>query len=122
MRRRLSPLVAAAVLLAALAIEAGAAQTLFDVTRYGARGDGRADDTHAVRSAVAALGAAGGGRLLFPGSRQQPRHYLTAPFNLSSNTRVEIQAGATILGSQNGSQYPLLKADRILPGCKGGRR
>eukprot|EP01046_Picozoa_sp_COSAG06_P086803 COSAG06_NODE_33360_length_491_cov_0.683673_2_plen_41_part_01 len=41
MRRRLSPLVAAAVLLAALAIEAGAAQTLFDVTRYGARGDGR---------------------------------------------------------------------------------
>lgn len=46
----------------------GAAQfgDTFDVTHFGAVGDGKSDDTLAIRRAGAALQAAGGGRLLFP--------------------------------------------------------
>jgi len=42
---------------------------VFDVKAYGAVGDGSADDTAAVRAAIAAAGEAGGGVVLFPDGR-----------------------------------------------------
>jgi polygalacturonase len=42
---------------------------IFDVAGFGAAGDGRADDTAALQSAVDACAAAGGGRVLLRGAR-----------------------------------------------------
>jgi polygalacturonase len=97
---------------------AAAGGQVFDVVQHGAVGDGSTSDTAAVRGAAAALAAAGGGTLRFPAagaSSGRAASYLTGPVNISSNTRVEIEAGATILGSQNGSEYPLLTASHSLP-------
>jgi glycerophosphoryl diester phosphodiesterase len=49
---------------------AGTAQRVFDVARFGAAGDGRTDDTEALRAAIAAARDAGGGRVALA-----PRRY-----------------------------------------------
>ena len=78
-----------------LARSGAGASDVFDVTAYGAVGDGKTYDTVAIRKAAAALLAGErGGTLLFPAGKT----YLTGDFNLSSNTHVEIEVGATILG------------------------
>jgi hypothetical protein len=38
----------------------------FDVTRYGARADGKTDSTAAIQAAIVAAGEAGGGQVVFP--------------------------------------------------------
>lgn len=50
----------------------------FDVTRYGATGDGSTDDTSAVNSAIAALVAYGSGTLYFPAGTYKTTAALTA--------------------------------------------
>src|SRR4029079_4403589 len=41
----------------------------FDITTFGAVGDGRADCTDAIRKAIAACRSAGGGRIVVPAGR-----------------------------------------------------
>jgi hypothetical protein len=41
-------------------------RSTFDVRAYGALGDGRADDSHAIRAAFSAASLAGGGEIYFP--------------------------------------------------------
>ena len=48
--------------------EAGEMQQTFDVRRYGAAGNGRADDTAAIQAAIDAAGRAGGGVVFVPAS------------------------------------------------------
>ena len=102
-----------ASLLVAVAALAEAGGEVFDVTKFGAVGDGTTYDTPAVRKAAAALLAGGeGGTLLFPGPGKT---YLTGAFNLSSHTHVEIEPGATVLGSTRGEDWPLLVAATVWP-------
>ena len=96
---------------------------VFDVTKYGAVGDGITSDTAAIRRAAAALATGGtGGTLLFPAGKR----YLTGAFNLSSHSVPKLETGAVIRGSGNASEYPLLNLFEIwpwfgptrqLPGC-----
>lgn len=99
---------------------------VFDVTKYGAVGDGKTKDTKAVRAAAAALESAGGGTLLFPnraaampsrpgGASSSATQYLTGAFNLSSNTYMQIDTGVTLLGSTDGGDWPLLVARTVWP-------
>ena len=100
----------------------GRCQT-FDVTEYGAVGDGLTSDTSAIRRAAAALATSGtGGTLLFPAGKR----YLTGAFNLSSHSVLKLETNAVIRGSGNASEYPLLNLFEIwpwfgptrqLPGC-----
>jgi polygalacturonase len=86
-------------LLATLLQQGSAA--VYDVTAFGAKGDGKTYDTVAVRSAASALAAAGGGTLLFPaGSAASGNRFLTGAFNLSGNATLIVEEGATILASQ----------------------
>ena len=89
-----------AILLAAAACAHAA---VFDVRQYGARGDGRAKDTAAIQKAIDACGAAGGGTVLVP-----PGRYLTGALSLRSYVTLEISGGATLLGSTEPEDYPLV--------------
>lgn len=72
----------------------------FDVTRYGAVGDGRTDCTEAVRRAVAACAAAGGGRVVLPAGR-----FLTGPVHLRSRVNLHVARGATLAFHTDPARY-----------------
>ncbi len=61
------PILLCALLAAVTTIAMPASGTIeFDVRAYGAAGDGRSDDSGALRSALAAAASAGGGIVYFP--------------------------------------------------------
>ena len=72
-----------------------------NVRDFGAVGDGKTDDTRAVQSAINCLPR--GARLYFPDGT-----YLVAPLCLKSHITLEVSEGATILGSPDRSQYPVI--------------
>ena len=72
----------------------------YDVTKYGAAGDGRADCTEAFRKAVAACNKAGGGRVVVPAGT-----FLTGPIHLLSNVNLHVSEGATVRFSRNPKDY-----------------
>ena len=82
-----------------------ASAQVFDVTAFGATGDGLTLDTAAVRKAAAALKSHGGGELYFPAHKT----FLTGPFNLTSHTLLTLGDGTTIRASNiSGADWPLL--------------
>ena len=69
----------------------GGSRTVFNILDYGAHSDGSAPSTEAIRSAIQAVKAAGGGTLYFPAG-----NYVTGPIELVSNLVLHIDAGATL--------------------------
>lgn len=76
----------------------------FNVTNYGAVGDGRTLDTGAIQKTIDACSAAGGGTVLVPAG-----NFLTMPFQLASRINLHLAEGATILISDNMTNYPVVK-------------
>ena len=91
----------ALILCGASAASGQAGRADFNVTDYGAKGDGATLATEAIQKAVDACAQAGGGRVLLPAGR-----YLSGPIFLRSNLEFHIGAGATLLGSTDFSHYP----------------
>jgi len=89
------------VVLCALLVIATAREC--NVYNYGAKGDGVTMDTIPIKKAISDCSQAPGNVLLFP-----PGNFLTAPFNLTSNLNVEITPNATLLASQNPSDWPII--------------
>jgi polygalacturonase len=87
-------------LLAFASLGAAAPALSYDVRSYGARGDGLADDTGAINSAIAAAGAAGGGSVEFAAGT-----YLSGSIHLASNVALRLGPGATIVASPEGTAY-----------------
>lgn len=75
----------------------------FEVTAYGAAGDGRTDSTHAIRHAIEAAASAGGGVVVFPAAAQP---FLSGPIRLQSHVALQLDAGATLQPLPYGT-YPL---------------
>jgi polygalacturonase len=63
----------------------------FSILDYGAHKDGSASSTEAIRSAIQAAKAAGGGTVYVP-----PGTYVTGPIELVNNLVLQIDAGATL--------------------------
>jgi len=63
----------------------------FSLTDFGAVGDGRTLNTEAFKKAIAAVGKAGGGRLVVPKGI-----FRTLPFKLCSNLDLHLEEGAVI--------------------------
>src|SRR5688500_7617005 len=63
----------------------------FDITKYGAVGDGKASCTAAIRKTIAACSAAGGGTVVVPDGR-----FLTGAVHLQSNVRLHLADRATL--------------------------
>jgi polygalacturonase len=72
----------------------------FEISGYGASGDGISDCTKAIHRAIAECTAAGGGRVVIP-----PGNYLTAAIHLQSNVNLCISKGATLRFVQDPRQY-----------------
>jgi polygalacturonase len=93
-------------LVAAVFLMAGArawgAGPLYNILDYGARNDGSASATAAIRSAIQAAKAAGGGTVYVPAGQ-----YVTGPIELVSNLVFEIDAGAVLrfVASREGLTY-----------------
>jgi polygalacturonase len=68
----------------------------FDVTRFGAVGDGEKLATRALADAIAACHAAGGGRVVVP-----PGRFLTGAIHLKSHVNLHVAEGATLAFSQD---------------------
>jgi polygalacturonase len=79
------------LLLAAAALQAAASQAFFNVMDYGAQNDGSAPSTDAIRAAIQAAKAAGGGTVYIPAG-----NYVSGPIELVSNLVLHIDAGATV--------------------------
>lgn len=80
---------------------AGHAKAAYNVRYFGAVGNGTNLDSPAINKAIEAASAAGGGTVLVPAGT-----YLCGSIHLKSNIRLEIGAGATILGApQNMNAY-----------------
>ena len=72
-----------------------------DVARFGAKPDGHTLSTIALQKAIDACAAQGGGVV-----RVGPGTYLTGTLFLRSKVTVELDAGATLLGSTDLADYP----------------
>jgi polygalacturonase len=72
----------------------------FEITRFGAIGDGRADCTSAIRRAIAACRAAGGGRVVVP-----PGRFVTGAIKLASGTELHLTPKATLAFSRDAKHY-----------------
>ncbi len=72
----------------------------FLVTGFGAVADGQKDCTAAIRDAVAACSAAGGGRVVVPAGQ-----FLTGAIHLKSGVNLHIADGAVLHFSRNPARY-----------------
>ena len=72
----------------------------FDITAYGAVGDGLAPCTDAIRRAIAACRAAGGGRVVVPAGR-----FLTGAIRLESGVDLHLREKATLAFSGDARNY-----------------
>jgi polygalacturonase len=82
------------------------AATTCNVKSDGATGNGTTKDTTAIQNAINAC--AGSGTVVFPSGT-----YLTAPLFLKSGTTLDIQSGATILGSTTMSDYTVQSGETV---------
>jgi polygalacturonase len=81
-------------------MEAYAAPSQFDVTAYGARGDGKTNDAAAIQKAIDACARNGGGIVYLP-----PGNFLSGTITLKSNITFYLEAGATLWGSRQMSDF-----------------
>jgi polygalacturonase len=104
---------AAATGLFAMAPTAGSQSTtpapgrsVYDVTAFGARSDGKALDTAAINQAIAAAAAAGGGIVSFPAGS-----YLSYSIHLQSNVGLYLGHGCTLIAAE-GTGYDAAESNQ----------
>ena len=78
---------------------------MYNITGYGAVGDGHTMNTEAFRKTIDACSRAGGGTVIVP-----PGLWLTGPIQLKSNVNFHVERGALILFSPNHADYPIIKS------------
>ena len=88
------------------------AATSCDPHAYGAKGDGVTKDTAALQAAINACALKGGGTV-----RLTAGTYLSAPIVLKSNITLQLDKGATLLGSTDHADYPA-KTEFRAPGLQ----
>lgn len=79
------------------------ADKVFNVKKYGAKGNGKTLDTKAIQAAVDDASAVGGTVLLSDGT------FLTGEIFLKSDITFFIDTDAVLLGTQEHSEYPLME-------------
>ena len=78
-------------------------QTVYDVTSFGAVGDGKTDDAKAIQTAIDKCTEEGGGVVLLP----RGRVFMAGPIQLKSNMELHVEATATLIANPNEDIYHL---------------
>lgn len=73
----------------------------YDVTDYGARGDGRSDDARAIQAAIDRCSSDGGGSVVFPSGKT----FLSGPLRMASNVDLHLSPNSTLLANPDESVY-----------------
>jgi polygalacturonase len=89
---------------------------VFDIRRYGAKGDGITSDTRALNAAIAASREQGGGTIYVP-----PGAFVTGSVRLYSHTHLYLAPGAVLLASADSGDF-LLQKDYGFTGYGAGNR
>ena len=76
-------------------------QKIYDIRELGAVGDGRADDTEAIQSAIDLCSSEGGGKVFCPAGI-----YSIRPLILRSDVNLHLEENALLRGSANPEHYP----------------
>jgi polygalacturonase len=100
MLTKLSLLLAAASLTTAALAQSPAVPGAYDIRTFGAVGDGETKCTDAIRKAIEAATAKGGGTIYIP-----PGQFLTGPIHLQSQITLYLDAGAVLRFSTNFGDY-----------------
>ncbi len=77
---------------------------VYDVTEYGAVGDGATLNTQAIQRAIDECAAAEGGTVVIP-----PGQFVTGTLYLKSGVHLRVDHAATVLGSTDIADYPVTK-------------
>ena len=88
----------------------GSTARVFDVKESGAKGDGKTLDTDAIQKALDECGKAGGGTVRFPAGT-----YLSKPISLHSSTTVQLDAGATLLATDDPADFAGSTSNSFIP-------
>src|SRR5689334_12387513 len=75
-------------------------QAIFNVVKYGAKGDGTSKDTRAIQAAIDACHQLGGGTVVFP-----PGAFLSGSLRLKSGLALHLDHGATLLASPDEGDF-----------------
>jgi len=98
MDRKMNLTMPTAFLLLTHIVSAGVRE--FDVTKFGAVGDGRTPATISIQEAIDACSSSGGGRVILPAGR-----FVTGTIYLKDHVVLRVSAGAELLGSTNIADY-----------------
>jgi len=79
-----------------------AGESVYDITDFGAKGDGKTLNTAAIQSAIDACNKAGGGRVLVPAGK-----FVTGTIVLKDNVELHVSHGAILQGGLGPESYPL---------------
>ncbi|HEX3877615.1 MAG TPA: glycoside hydrolase family 28 protein [Bryobacteraceae bacterium] len=73
---------------------------VFDITSYGAKGDGKAQNRDAINKAIDAASAAGGGTVIVP-----PGVWVSGSIRLRSHVTLQLERGAVLEASADAAAY-----------------
>ena len=93
------------VVLASVECLAADSSGVFNVRDFGANADGKTSTTKELQKTIDACNAAGGGTVIVPAGS-----YVTGTLWMKSNVTLDIQAGATLLGSQEQDEFPIFQS------------
>lgn len=74
---------------------------IFDVTEFGACGDGKKDNAVEIQRAIDACSSAGGGVVYFPGNNV----FLSGPFDLKSHVNLMVESSCVLRANPDESVY-----------------
>jgi polygalacturonase len=89
---------------------------VFEVRAYGAKGDGKTLDTTAIQQALDDCGRAGGGVVHLNAGT-----YLSKPLELRTRTTMHLDAGATLLATDEPADFAGEKSGSFIPFISGKR-
>ncbi len=79
------------------------AQNVYDVMKFGAKGDGRTDDARAIQRTIDQCSLKGGGQVLFPVGKT----FLSGPLEIKSNVELHLDVNATLKCNPDENIYHL---------------
>ncbi|HTL57057.1 MAG TPA: right-handed parallel beta-helix repeat-containing protein [Candidatus Limnocylindrales bacterium] len=89
---------------------------VFNITSFGAKGDGVTLNTRSINDAIGACSAAGGGQVLIP-----PGRFVSGTIHLRSHITLFLAAGATLVGTTNLDAYQQPEIPSFMPEAKWGK-